>query len=106
MSMTQKPSREVSDETLLTSQTSRYIKPFSKHAPFLIIEFINIQSSKRPFQPDCKKNLTNGMYSLLHLCSKHGHDFVLATLDPHSGARPLFKKLFSEWEADHKFNGV
>lgn len=106
MSMTQKPSRDVSDDNLLTSQTSLYIKPFSKHAPFLLLEFIIIQSSKRPFQAASIQALTNGMYSLLNLCSKHGHAFILATLDPHTNARPLFKKLVSEWEADHKFNGL
>lgn len=103
--MTQKPSRDVSDEKSLTSQASLYIKPFSKHAPFLLIEFISIQASKRPFQADSKKQLTNAMYYALQLCSKHGHDFILATLDPHTNARPLFKKLVTEWESDHKFHG-
>lgn len=106
MSMTQKPSRDLSDETLLNSQSSLYIKPFSKHAPFLLIEFITIQASKRSFQAAATQQLTNGMYSLLNLCSRHGNDFILATLDPHTNARPLFKKLVSEWEADHKFNGL
>jgi hypothetical protein len=106
MSMTQKPSRDVSDETSLTSQSSCYIKPFSKHVPFLLIEFITIQCSKRPFQTEAKQQLTIGMYALLNLCNKHGLDFVLATLDPHTNARPLFKKLVADWEADHRFNGL
>ncbi len=101
--MTQKPCREVSQEISLNSQASRYIKPFSKYAPFLLIKFVKIQSSKQPFDVECKKTLLNGLYGLLDLCNKHGQDFILAALD--SGGRPILKKLVSQWEKEHQFKG-
>jgi hypothetical protein len=104
--MTQKPSRDVSEEMTLTSQSSFYIKPFAKHAPFLLREFIVIQCSKRPFDAETRSQIMKAMFLLLNLCKKHGHDFILATLDPHTNARPFFKKLVADWEADQKFNGL
>jgi hypothetical protein len=113
MSMTQKPS--LANETQTTLETSQgrdiktqsrqFIKPFSKHAPFLLVTFCHVQASKRPFQTECRKELSLGLYSLLDLCNDHGRSFVLAALDANGGGRPIFKALVSDWEKDHRFKG-
>ena len=101
-SMTQKPSREYLDSTLGTLNAS-FVKPFSKYVPFLVLEFMTIQSSCTPFEGQVKAELIQGMFSLLDCCHEHGHDYILCQLN--GGARPLFKNLISEWERCHCYKG-
>jgi hypothetical protein len=113
MSMTQKPSLANDNQQQpgtnqahdIKTQSRQFIKPFSKHAPFLLITFCHIQASKRPFETGCRKELSLGLYSLLDLCNDHGRSFVLAALDANAGGRPIFKALVSDWETNHRFKG-
>lgn len=111
LSLTQRPLLEVtsgssgSDETHLMTQTASFIKPFSKHAPMLLLAMVSIQSSRRPFDIDCKKELTQGIYYLLDLCNDHGRSFALAALDANGGGRPILKTWVSDWEKYHRFRG-
>ncbi|KAI9006144.1 Urb2/Npa2 family-domain-containing protein [Gaertneriomyces semiglobifer] len=81
------------------------VKPFSKHATFLLSNIIQVQISARPFTPEAKAVLAEGIYALLDLCGDHGRESLLAALDPHSAGRPLLKALVAEWEKVHKFKG-
>ena len=105
MSMTQKPISESTQPAENVSSSSS-IKPFSKHAPFLISAFIQIQSSRRPFDLQAKKELIQGMYHLLDLCNDHGRSFVLASLEANGGGGPIYKALISDWEKLHRFKGI
>jgi hypothetical protein len=84
---------------------SIYIKPFSKHAAFLILEYLSIQSSRRPFDADVKSEIVSGMYSLLDLCNDHGREFILANCDASVGSKPIFKALMNDWSRNAKFQG-
>lgn len=85
-------------------KSSNYIKPFTKHIPFLLVDLMNIQVSARPFQ---NKDILieSGVYCLLDVCSEYELKYVLANLEMNSGAKSLFKKVVVEWETGHKFKG-
>ncbi|KAJ3300507.1 hypothetical protein HK104_011013 [Borealophlyctis nickersoniae] len=91
--------------TLASTKTASSIKPFSKHAPFLVATFVQIQSSSRPLAVDCKAPLMEGIYSMLDLCGDHGREAVLAGLDAHGAGRVVFKGLVADWERYHRYTG-
>ncbi|KAJ3010681.1 rRNA primary transcript metabolism protein [Thoreauomyces humboldtii] len=90
---------------LLATSSSATVKPFTKHAPFLLTTIIDIQASSRPFPTDVKEALMEGIYALLDLCGDHGRETVLAALDPYAGGRPLVKALVADWEMYHRYTG-
>ncbi|KAJ3218696.1 hypothetical protein HDU67_004478 [Dinochytrium kinnereticum] len=73
------------------------LKPFSKHAPFLISRFVSIQASKSRFSPGVYDALVDGIYSILDICDDYGRESVLANLDlpgtGQKGAKLIYKKI-------------
>ncbi|KAI9089403.1 Urb2/Npa2 family-domain-containing protein [Phlyctochytrium arcticum] len=89
----------------LTSAAANTVKPFSKHAPFLLASIIQIQTSSQPITIASKAVLMEGFYALLDLCSDGGREAVLAGLDQHGGGRPLYKAMVADWDKFHRFKG-
>ncbi|KAJ3184189.1 rRNA primary transcript metabolism protein [Geranomyces variabilis] len=89
----------------VTTSAAATVKPFTKHAPFLLSAVLQIQISPRPLAPEAKHELMDGIYALLDLCGDHGREAVLAASDPHGGARPLLKATVAEWEQHHRYHG-
>ncbi|KAJ3166859.1 rRNA primary transcript metabolism protein [Geranomyces variabilis] len=89
----------------VTTSAAATVKPFTKHAPFLLSTVLQIQISPRPLAPEAKHELMDGIYALLDLCGDHGREAVLAASDPHGGARPLLKATVAEWEQHHRYHG-
>lgn len=85
--------------------TAKTVKPFSKHAPFLVASIVQIQTSLRPFSAASKVALLEGIYALLDVCEDHGREAVLAGLDANGGGRVVFKALVSDWEKHHRYTG-
>ncbi|KAJ3150470.1 hypothetical protein HDU86_006643 [Geranomyces michiganensis] len=98
------PSTSAPASALITS-TAATVKPFTKHAPFLLSAVLQMQISPRPLAPEAKHELMDGIYALLDLCGDHGREAVLAASDPHGGARPLLKATVAEWEQHHRYHG-
>ncbi|KAJ3122024.1 hypothetical protein HK100_012155 [Physocladia obscura] len=107
--MSQKSSPSVSSSASALASTpifqtnlSATVRPFSKHAGFLLSEFVVIQASSSPVaQEAVKKALLTGIYSLIDLCGEFGRNAVLAGLDAQNGgggARMVCKELVSGWE--------
>ncbi|KAI8917575.1 Urb2/Npa2 family-domain-containing protein [Powellomyces hirtus] len=89
----------------ITTSSSATVKPFTKHAPFILSTILHIQCSTRPFTPEAKHELMEGIYTLLDLCGEHGREAVLAASDPHGGGRPLLKAMVADWEMYHRYTG-
>ncbi|KAI8923694.1 Urb2/Npa2 family-domain-containing protein [Entophlyctis helioformis] len=90
----------------LSTQHTQLVKPFSKHAPFLLSRIVSIQASMRPFPPAVKDALREGVYALLDVCNDHGRLAVLAGLDGGShGGRFILKDFVAGWEKDHRYKG-
>ncbi|KAI8849416.1 Urb2/Npa2 family-domain-containing protein [Chytridium lagenaria] len=85
----------------LSGSTSQ-MKPFSKHAPFLISKFVSIHASKRQYSSAVYDALLEGLYSVIDICDDFGRESVLANLDlpgtGQKGAKLLYKKLTSSWK--------
>lgn len=92
-------------DTFLNSSRSLCTTPevfnraFSKHVPWLLIEYISAITN-----PDAKSSLHGALktvieegliYEIMGLCSTHEREMVGASLS--SSGRGLFKKLYDEW---------
>nr|KAJ3423316.1 Cytoplasmic GTPase/eEF2-like protein (ribosomal biogenesis) [Polyrhizophydium stewartii] len=94
----------------LASQYAKTIKPFSKHAPFVLSRVVHIQVSARPFSPAVKDALRLGVFALLDLCDDYGRGAVLAALDGGGrsagggGGRHIFKDFVAAWEREHRLD--
>ncbi|KAJ3076640.1 hypothetical protein HDU98_001650 [Podochytrium sp. JEL0797] len=95
-------------QTILQSSASATVRPFMKHAQFLVSEYVSIQSSSSPFPGDVRKALASGVFALLDLCGDFGRKAVLAGLvesrresgggGAGGAARMVFKEIVGEWE--------
>ncbi|KAK9766894.1 hypothetical protein K7432_003683 [Basidiobolus ranarum] len=85
--------------------TSTFLKAFGKHAPYLIAEYLSIQTN--PTASISKLSVRNaivpGLYALLDLCGEHERDMVMVTLD--LTGKSLFKSLYSDYLQYHKYTG-
>ncbi|KAI8607153.1 Urb2/Npa2 family-domain-containing protein [Chytriomyces sp. MP71] len=90
----------------LQSATAATVRPFSKHAGFLVSEYVSIQASMSPLPAPVKSALIRGVYALLDLSGDFGRQAVLAGLDALQGmgsaAKLVFKELVADWDR-HSF---
>lgn len=64
------------------------IKPFAKHAIYLVAEYVAIQVSDQSIMSglgNAKEPIVKGIYALLDLCGDHEIDYLLAALGHGSG---------------------
>ncbi|KAJ3329321.1 rRNA primary transcript metabolism protein [Blyttiomyces sp. JEL0837] len=103
-----------SDRTALHTAAATTVRPFAKHAPYILAELVAIQASRVPLVPRFRTALEEGIYALLDLSGEFGRRAVLAGLDAlhgfsegvsSGGARNVFKELVAEWEKNHTFKG-
>lgn len=78
---------------------------FSKHAPYLLIEYLAIQTSpiSSISRAPLKAALLPGLYTLLDLCSEHERDMVMA--NQNAAGKALLKGLYSDYVRYHKYTG-
>ncbi|KAH6576521.1 hypothetical protein BASA60_004516 [Batrachochytrium salamandrivorans] len=99
------------------SQQDKLVRPFDKHAPFVLSHVVRIQTSARPLAFDAKEALLEGIYALLDLCTSHGRNAVLASIaspssslfasdsNDRSAASFIFKEFVKGWESNYKYTG-
>ncbi|KAJ3264472.1 hypothetical protein HDU77_008489 [Chytriomyces hyalinus] len=93
----------------LQSSAAATVRPFAKHAGFLVSEYVSIQASMAPVPMSVKVALANGIYALLDLCGDFGRKAVLAGLDALQGmsgpAKLVFKETVAEWQKYSSYRG-
>ncbi|KAI8845917.1 Urb2/Npa2 family-domain-containing protein, partial [Chytriomyces cf. hyalinus JEL632] len=93
----------------LQSSAAATVRPFAKHAGFLVSEYVSIQASMAPVPMSVKAALANGVYALLDLCGDFGRKAVLAGLDALQGmsgpAKLVFKETVVEWQKYSSYRG-
>jgi hypothetical protein len=69
------------------------VKPFAKHAPFLISKILKggVMEWKM------------GVFKILDVCDDFGRGMLLAQLDV--GTREVYKRVVQEWESSHRYTG-
>ncbi|KAJ3196952.1 rRNA primary transcript metabolism protein [Irineochytrium annulatum] len=88
--------------------SSAKVKAFSKHATFLVAEYVAIQASRNPLHPVARDALVEGIYSLVDLCGEFGREAVLAGIDARGasfGGKATFKNLINDWTSYAKSRG-
>lgn len=74
-------------------------KAFSKHLPWLLIEYLNLivsSASTGQLTGEVKRIVEEGLiYEVMGLCGTHEREMIGASVD--STSRGMFKKLFDEW---------
>ncbi|KAJ3105224.1 hypothetical protein HDU97_008378 [Phlyctochytrium planicorne] len=82
------------------------LKPFSKHATFIVSRFVSVQASKTRFSTAVWDCLLEGIYSVLDICDDFGRESILANMDlpgtGQKGAKLMYKKIISDWKAGSK----
>ncbi|KAJ3225992.1 hypothetical protein HDU81_007551 [Chytriomyces hyalinus] len=93
----------------LQSSAAATVRPFAKHAGFLVSEYVSIQASMAPVPMSVKVALANGVYALLDLCGDFGRKAALAGLDALQGmsgpAKLVFKETVAEWQKYSSYRG-
>ncbi|KAG0100003.1 hypothetical protein BGZ93_004773 [Podila epicladia] len=80
-------------------------KAFSKHAPYILMEYFTIQSSVAASisQQSLRNALVPGLYSLLNLCSDWEREMMMVGLD--NTGKTLLKGLYADYLKYHKYTG-
>jgi uncharacterized protein YqiB (DUF1249 family) len=80
-------------------------KAFSKHSPYILAEYLNIQSN--PIStislPTLKLALRPGLFALLDICGEHERDMLMAAID--TSQKMLLKTMHTEWSKTHRYTG-
>ena len=85
---------------------SKLVKPFSKHAPFILSRIVSIQASARPFCPAVKAEIREGIYAILDICNDHGRESVFAGGEGGLyGERAIFIDFVTSWQKEHRYKG-
>ncbi|KAJ3119887.1 hypothetical protein HK098_005078 [Nowakowskiella sp. JEL0407] len=102
-----------------TTLNTEFIKPFSKYAPTLISEYLQIlMSGTLTNDTNVKEKVVEGVYELLDLCGTKDLEYMLAMVEWDAGnrkgygaggvgvgARAVLKSLTADWTKFHKFKG-
>ena len=83
--------------------TERYVKPFSKHAPFFVGRWCGVLASDRPVEVERRKRLEGGIWGMVELCGKFGREAVLSGVDAET--RGVVKVVVGEWERGGRWAG-
>ncbi|KAJ3037188.1 rRNA primary transcript metabolism protein [Rhizophlyctis rosea] len=78
-----------------TTLTAQHVKPFSKHAPFLLSRWCGVLAGSRPVEGERRRALEEGVGSLVGLCGVHGREAVLAGVDKE--IKGVVKSVVGEW---------
>ncbi|RUS17322.1 Urb2/Npa2 family-domain-containing protein [Endogone sp. FLAS-F59071] len=102
--LAQRSNTTVSSSATAVSAASSFAA-FSKHAPYLLTEYLAIQTSpvSSISRAQLKAALLPGLYALLDLCSEHERDMVMANQD--AAGKALLKGLYTDYVRYHKYTG-
>jgi len=88
-----------------TGKSHNLAKAFSKHSPYILAEYLSIQSNpiSTISQPTLKSALRPGLFALLDICGEHERDMLMASID--TSQKMLLKTLHTEWSKTHRYTG-
>ncbi|KAG0347767.1 hypothetical protein BG004_007023 [Podila humilis] len=91
--------------TATTTTTTDASKAFSKHAPYILLEYFTIQCSVAASisQQSLRNALVPGLYSLLNLCGDWERELIMVGLD--NTGKTLLKGLYADYLKYHKYTG-